>query len=637
MEPANPKYASWSKARRFEAAVKKCVHEKWTQVEAAREFGVSRQQLNPKVQKYRAEHDARVEAIRQESAGPMASALSPLGLNERRRLPGTFQEFDDWYFGHWQCPDCGKNHKREPFHDDIIEAVLGDYRRTVINVPPYHAKTTYGTIKTTAYRVCQNPNVRRILISKSQTFAGTFLQSLDQLFTNHELYLPGRNLIDDFGPFKPDGAQSIWNNRQIYVAGRVTAEKDPTVQVLGVGNQIYGRRADEIIADDCADTENQRNPEQVLKMMEWFDKMVSTRVGKSGKLVWIGTRVHAGDIYSILKLRQGYRVVTLPCILDDSTESVLWPDHFPYSQAMVHRAEMSAADFQLVFQNVDIPGLSASFPPEMIEECKDHSRVVGHFDPQWRLIAGLDPAASGYTAFTLLGIDLRTGNRFLVDQVAVKGMRAPQMRDQIFDWTERYPIYEWRVEANGLQAQIVQYNEEIIKHLALRGVRVVPHFTGSNKWDPQFGVESTAPLFATGMMSIPWGNQTSAQTFQPFIEQLVAFPMGVVNDRVMSFWFADLGCRDHLKRGHLPLFNERMRVPRRVRARRHIVDFYANEVRPLPVSEQIRATRQDRSGRQVVGRPARWSAVEDAAGTEPRRFVNVPGFVNPDHASPVGG
>jgi hypothetical protein len=638
----NPeKYAGWSKQRRFDAAVRKVVHDSWTQTEAALEFGVSRSRLNPKVQEYRREHEARLAQAKVDQAGPMLQgALGPLGLQERRRVPMTFQEFDDYYFAHWTCPDCSAaeghdvRHQRMPFHDQIIEAIEGDYRRVVINTPPYHAKTTYGTVKDSVYRLVQNPNWRRILVSKSTEFAKTFLYSIDQMFTNPDLYLPDRNLIADWGPFKPEGGSSVWNQNQIYVAGRMSSEKDPSLQVTGVGKQIYGKRADDILADDVADVDNSRNPEMVRKQLEWFDKMAATRVGRAGKIVWIGTRVNPGDIYSVLKMRSGYKVVSLSAIIDDVTEEVLWPEHFPYSQLMIHRDEMLPADFQLIYQNVDVPGLGASFTQEMIDQCKDRDRIIGQFDSSWRLVAGLDLAGankdSGYTAMTLIGIDVETGMRYIVDQVAVKAMKAPQLKEQMFAWTDMYPISEWRVEVNGVQANLVQYNDEIIKKFAQRGVRVVPHTTHKNKWDPQFGVESTAPLFGTGQISIPWGNAPTAKNFQPFVEELIAFPLGTRSDRVMSFWFADLGCRDYLRRGHLPMFNDRMRVPDRIRRRRRVVDFEKQEVRSIPLEDQRGRflVPGQRGERIAVGRPRPGGGrIQEDERPERRRYLNVAGSV----------
>lgn len=581
-KPRLKKYETWSKDRRYKAAISKVLNDGWTQSDAATEYGISRQHLSGRL---KGEREKRAERVEQAKA---QAAVGPLGINEKRRI-GTFTEFVDRYLGGWTCPDCGVHHDVPGFHHEIADAVTGDFRRVLINMPPYHSKSTLVTVWHTVYDICRDPNLRTLLVSKSLPFARTFMHSISEMLTNPELYGDGPNPILDWGPFKSDG-QSTWSSEQIYVAGRTTAEKDPTVAALGVGQQIYGRRADVLKFDDVATLDNQRNPDRVAGMLEWFDKEALSRIGKSGRAIWIGTRVNPGDVYSQLATRAGYKVLRYPCILDDETEQTLWPEHFPYDQALVHRSEMRPADFQLIYQQVDIPGVGASFTQDMIDMCKDTSRVRGHYDSTWRLFAGLDPAGgnkgSGFTAFTLIGVDPMTGKRYLVDSLAVKSMKAPQMKDQILDWTDRYPLFEWRVESNGVQSQIVQYDMELVQHLAKRGVRVVPHHTHGNKWDPQFGVESLAPLMETGLVSIPWGNAQSTQAFQPLIEELIAFPMGAVTDRVMSLWFADLGCRELLNRAHLPMFHERMKVPNRVKRRRRVVDFQNQEVRGIALRDQ---------------------------------------------------
>ncbi|HYF44730.1 MAG TPA: helix-turn-helix domain-containing protein, partial [Acidimicrobiales bacterium] len=263
----DPAYREWPKHRRFDAALHAHVVEGMSQVKAAKKFGVSRAQLHTKIAAYKEAHAEKIaEAKRKiDEQGPAAGSTLRVG-NERRRVPETFQEFDDYYFGHFTCPDCvdehGENvpHARKPFHDEIVNAIFGEHKRVVINVPPFHAKSTYGTVRSTVYAIVRNPNIRRLIVSKSQTFAKTFMHSIQELLTNPDLYPDSRNLVYDFGPFKPERAQSMWNASGIYVAGRTSQEKDPTVQVLGVGGQIYGRRADEIIADDVCTLENQRNP-----------------------------------------------------------------------------------------------------------------------------------------------------------------------------------------------------------------------------------------------------------------------------------------------------------------------------------------------------------------------------------------
>jgi hypothetical protein len=638
-EPKHAAAKNWSRQRRFDEAVRKVVYEHWTQAKAAEWYGVSRPRLNEKIRDYRAKLETAADAVG--GTGALAeqvvdAARGPLGLQERRRIP-PFEEFDRMYFGRWVCPDCHVHHATPEFHREIAEVCQNDDTRVLINVPPYHSKSTNVTVKDTVYDICRDPNLRTIIISKSLPFARTFLQSIDQLLTNPELYAGGPNLIEDWGPFRPQG-ESIWNRDAIYVAGRTTAEKDGTVQVLGVGGQVYGRRADKIKLDDCATLENQKNPARVAEMVEWVDKEVASRIGRSGKLIWVGTRVHPGDVYSLIGGRPGYRVLRYPAIIGEGADGaqMLWGDHFTYDMALQRRTEMSDAAFQLIYQNVDVPGLGASFTAEMLDGCKDTSRVVGQYDPSWRLIAGLDLAGgtkdSGYTAGVLWGVDLRTGKRFLVDIFNVKSMRSPALKQQILDWSDQYPIYAWRVEANGLQSQIVQYDIELVRELATRGIRLEAHSTQKNKWDPQFGVESMAPLYSAEMVSLPWGNAPSARVSQQLVDQLVVFPMGMVSDVVMAHWFADLGCRDLMRRAHLPMFNERMKVPERVRRRRITVDFGSQEVRRIPLSEQRGGSHVGAGAagyrRLMVGR-AKPQAEAHEPTPEPdlTPFTNVPGNV----------
>jgi phage terminase large subunit-like protein len=625
----NKKYDKLTKARRFDIACKLVVDEGWTQGKAAAEVGVSRQQLNLHLKDFRQQREDRIEQAKANAA----AGIGALGVNEKRRVP-PFEEFERMYFGHLQCPDCGCRHDMPSFHREIVDALESDSRRTLVNIPPYHSKSTLVTVKHTIYDIARDPNHRTIIVSKSGPFAKTFLKAISDILSNPDLYIGAeRNLIEDWGPFREEGHSQRWSANQFYVAGRVTAEKDPTVLAIGAGEQIYGRRADTIKFDDIAVVENQSNPDRVQGMLGWIDKEALSRIGKSGRAIWVGTRVMPGDIYSFLGQRTGYKVIRYPCIVDDTLEETLWPEHFPYDQALIHRSEMKPADFQLVYQNVDIPGVGASFTPEMIESSKDTSRVVGQFDPAWRMIAGLDPAGgnkdSGFTAMTVVGVDLETGHRYLVDQVAVKSMKAPQMKEQMLEWSSRYPLSEWRVEVNGVQSQLVQYDRELVKELALRGVRVVPHTTHRNKWDATFGVESMAPLFAAGLMSIPWGNAPSARTFQPLIEELLAFPMGRTTDRVMSLWFTHIASKEVLERPHLPMFDERMRVPKRVRSRRKIVDFSANRVNRVPLHDQ-RAGHLSRMGqtlaRPTVGTLGRANLEEFELEPDTPRPVNI----NPD-------
>lgn len=645
-----PVYRGMSRTRRMEIAVKRVVEDKLTQAEAARQCGVSRPRLNQNVKEAQgrldgmAERSAAAMAARREitlaSAGAHFSAVTVLpGLevrpgstdgvrgpeptvdeqplvrvsNERTRVP-DFEEFDRIYFGNLVCPDCGVHHPTPGFHSEIMRAVDGP-GRLMINLPPYHSKSTIVTVKSTIHALCKDPNSRTAIISKTQRMAQRFLHSISTYLTNPHLYEGAeRNLLDDFGPFYSPSSE--WNKTQLYIAGRNTSEKDPTVAAYGVGGHIYGTRWDRMIYDDIADLENQKNPELVKEQLQWCTQEAGNRVGVNGLQVYVGTRVGAGDIYSALQQLPGFKVLRYPCILDEDDRTTLWSDHFPFSAAESQRDTMTPDSWQLVYQNVDTPGAGASFPPDVLEQCHSIEHVLGAVDSNWALVAGLDPAGggkqAGYTAMTLLAVDLTSGQRHLVDLMRAKAMKAPQLKEQIFAWADEYPqMREFRVEVNGLQSQLVQYNQEILSHLTNRGVRVVPHVTtGHNKWDSQFGVESLAPMFYNRQITLPWGNDATRKKVRLLEEELSAFPMGATSDLVMSLWFAELGAREMFKRTSLPMFNERMRVPAHIRSRRRIVDFATRTV-------------SSPSDREYGGRP---SGMLGQGGT-PQRMVNVTGEV----------
>lgn len=645
-EPLNPAARKWPTSKRYEYAIRKVLDDNWKVIDAVREYGVDRRHFYNRLKEARIDRglaptaaaQRRIEAARREKMAHVAEVQAgtkngPLDT-QKSRLPTDPDEFDRIYFGHFACPDCGVRHPSPPFHSEI-RAICQDegIRRGVILTPPYHAKTTVGNVRDTVFDTVHNPNFRTIIISESKPFAELIVGQIGALLTDHTLYEGAeRSLIEDAGPFYLPG--NTWNSESLVVVGRTSSEKDPTVQALGYRGQIYGRRADKIKTDDLATQQNQSNPEMVTKMINWLDAEVLSRIGRSSRFIAIGTRVRPGDVYETLIEREGYRVVKYPAILDEGNQEMLWPEHFPYSEAQIRRGEMDPAMWQLVYQNVDNLTEGTAFDAEAIDSCIDPSRHRGHFESSWFLIAGLDPAGagkdSGYTAMVLMAVDAGTGERYLIDAYTHKQMRAPELKAKMLEWSDTYPIYEWRVEANGVQRNLVQYNDDIIRPLAARGVRVAEHVTNQNKWDPQFGVESMAPLFNARMISIP-SHQPGTDLAQ-LVRQLKNFPLMPIQDLAMAMWFAEIGCREIIGRPSLPMFSERTNSwPAHVRKRRHMVDFHTGQVSKVPLAMQrSRFHNQVSRRRLMVGRPTLYPDLVE--GPEPKLipFLNREGFVEVD-------
>ena len=169
---------------------------------------------------------------------------------------GEFAEFCQKYLGFKTWPhqqhiiDLLEGRAPTDLHPSIVyEPGTAGLSRLLVNVPPNHAKSMTVTISYVTYRICKNPNVRVIVVSKTQDQAKKFLYAIKQRLS-HPQYI---DLQLKFGPadgFK--GTSDQWSATKVYLGGdaRDSGEKDPTIEALGMGGQIYGARADLIILDD---------------------------------------------------------------------------------------------------------------------------------------------------------------------------------------------------------------------------------------------------------------------------------------------------------------------------------------------------------------------------------------------------
>lgn len=222
------------------------------------------------------------------------------------------------------------------------------------------------------------------------------------------------------------------------------------------------------------------------------------------------------------------------------------------------RRKMSPRNWSMVYMQEQVAD-DAVFKQAAVQGCVDRARHPGRMGdgaPGHRkygmeglaVVAGLDPASAGYTSMVVLGVDRRTGVRWLLDVVNRRSMPPHEMRAEMNALTDRYGIQEWRVERNAYQLSIVQ-DRLIRQELAKRGCMIKPHHTDSRKWDSDFGVASMATLFEgwqSGDNLIRLPSQTNHEGVRALIEQLCAwFPETKgLTDCVMALWFAEIRARE---------------------------------------------------------------------------------------------
>jgi hypothetical protein len=168
------------------------------------------------------------------------------------------------------------------------------------------------------------------------------------------------------------------------------------------------------------------------------------------------------------------------------------------------------------------------------------------------IVAGLDPATSGHTAAVVIGLDIKTQKRYVLDVYNKPGITPEAMREMIKGWTDRYKVSEWRIERNGFQGFLV-HDRELNEYCSSRGSVIKPHFTGQNKHDADFGVASMTVLWngwQDGYQLIELPSTHGQESAKQLIEQLVTWhpdaPKNQKTDIVMALWFAELACRDRI-------------------------------------------------------------------------------------------
>jgi len=466
-------------------------------------------------------------------------------------------------------------------------------KRLLINVPPEHAKSTVITVNYCVYRIAMDPNVKITIVSKTQERAKEYLYSIKQRLS-HERWSKLQSVYGSAGGWKEDS--DTWKAERIYLS-RDSTEKDPTVQALGIGGQITGARSNLIILDDVVTTSNAHEWE---KQLTWLQRDVVTRLGDNGKLLIVGTRIAANDLYREIRNsahwtggKTPFTYFAMPAVLELDTHPdkwvTLWPkSHIPWEGSdenivsdedglypkwdgpalFRRRSEVSPSAWALVYQQQDVQEDSI-FPPACIQGSLNRMRKRGPLKPgvpghprehgAWYTIMGLDPAMTGNTAAVIMTVDRNTRKRYILDVDNMSEPTPQKIRHLIEDWVHKYQPQELRIEINAHQ-KAYALDDDLRAFLASTGVRFSSQFTGKNKWDTAFGVAAMSGLFGTmrngnhqndNLIELP--SQDGSEGIKALIQQLITWSPDTKGktDCVMALWFCELRAKEVISNSRL--------------------------------------------------------------------------------------
>ncbi len=468
-----------------------------------------------------------------------------------------FKEFRDRYFK----TETGDPYETADFHEKWINSIIkaiDEGGEQMILSPPRHGKTDLLT-HFAVWQICKNPNIRIMWVGGNEDIAKNAVGSvLDQLENNEQLIEEICGPGNKFQPKNRSGKS--WSSGQFTVGTRtVTGIKSPTMVSVGKGGKILSRDCDLIIADDIEDHGTTIQPSAREQTRQWWTTTLSSRKEEHTAVVVIGSRQHPEDLYNFLLENPEMTTIveeahSTECILpendvEEHIDCMLWKTKRTYkwlrSRKTAAETTGGKAIFEMVYLNKAFVDGITMFNSEDIDNCRDINRHIGHIPAGTHLIAGLDPASTGFQACVLWAADTETGKLYLVDIENEEGGGIIQARESIKKWYEKYNCAHWVIEENGFQKAIRQ--DEKIKDLCARfGIYTEGHQTQRNKFDPIFGVGSMAQLFKEGLINLPYGDANSEVKSNIYRRQLIYFSSAAnkakgnksyKSDVVMASWF----------------------------------------------------------------------------------------------------
>ncbi len=465
----------------------------------------------------------------------------------------------------------------------------------VFTYPRDHGKSSHLSIAYPLWRIAKNHNIRILLISRTSNVAEGFLSSVVTNIERNERYKEWAEDINAKGqgvvPQLKASRNQIedWSGKQITVKRDDTTLKDPTITATGLFGQILSRRADLIILDDVVDQQNSMTELQRQKVIDWIETTVLPVLVPGGTMIYLGNTWHADDVVSkfmkdprfIVQKRQGAIIeeatdkelwekwgsimlnITVPpkerfnqaqefylankTVMDAGTK-VLWPERYPYSRLYFERL-LNPFVFARMYQCDPTNRPNQVIKDEWIERAlkkghnmrfqdKPHPKnylacSAGGMDLAISLEEAADDSCLLYLDLVKHGYDGIEDGDYIIRQIN-RGKFTPneQRTKAKVAWAE-HGLQTIRVESVG-------YQKSLTIDLANEGVPVRSYHTGSEKFDPEIGINSLAVALELGKVVIP-SDPTDPRTIMlasQLANEMRAFPDGHTGDALMALWFA---------------------------------------------------------------------------------------------------
>lgn len=394
----------------------------------------------------------------------------------------------------------------------------GKARRLIINMPPRHTKSEFGSYMLPAWFLGRDPSKKIIQCSNTAELAVGFGRKVRNLVGSEQYarIFPNVNLRSDSK-----------------AAGRWSTNANGEYFAIGVGGTVTGKGADLLIIDDPHSEQEAAiaatNPEVYDKVYEWYSSGPRQRLQPGGSIIVIMTRWSKKDLTGrILKSaleKDGdeWDIIEFPAILPSG--NALWPQFWDIKELEVLREELPLAKWQAQYQQQPTSEEGALVKRDWWKPWEQDTPPQCTYIIQSWDTAFTKNERSDYSACTTWGVfylneDELQPNVILLDAFKAR-LEFPELKEKAFNMYKEWQPDSFIVEgkASGLP---------LIGELRRMGIPV-SEFTPTRGNDKIARLNSVTDLFASGKVWAPprrWADEV--------IEEMASFPNSDHDDLVDS-------------------------------------------------------------------------------------------------------
>jgi predicted phage terminase large subunit-like protein len=398
------------------------------------------------------------------------------------------------------------------------DIATGKCKRLIINMPPRHTKSEFGSYMLPAWFLGRDPGKKIIQCSNTAELAVGFGRKV-------------RNLVgsEQYAKIFPN----VTLRSDSKAAGRWSTNANGEYFAIGVGGTVTGKGADLLIIDDPHSEQEaaiaSTNPEVYDKVYEWYSSGPRQRLQPGGAIIVIMTRWSKRDLTgriiksAIEKDGDVWDQIDFPAILPSG--KALWPQFWDIKELEVLREELPLPKWQAQYQQQPTSEEGALVKRDWWKKWEQETPPQCTYVIQSWDTAFTKNERSDYSACTTWGVfylneDELQPNVILLDAFKER-LEFPELKEKAFNMYKEWQPDSFIVEgkASGLP---------LIGELRRMGIPV-SEFTPTRGNDKIARLNSVTDLFASGKVWAPprrWADEV--------IEEMASFPNSDHDDLVDS-------------------------------------------------------------------------------------------------------